>query len=189
MRVASTFDTHTRASKSELDFRELKKRLKNREKEAKKAEKAANAPAPAESANKKKEISAAEEEENLNPNQYFEIRSKRVNALRANKETYPYPHKFQVSISVPAFIEKYNGLKAGDVEEEIVTVAGRLHNMRTMGKLRFYDLHSDGVKIQITAQAQDSERDFNEVHDSLRRGDIVGVRGVAGRTKPKKGGD
>ncbi|KAF8931480.1 lysyl-tRNA synthetase [Haplosporangium gracile] len=169
---------------------ELKKRLKNREKEAKKAEKAANAPAPAESAAKKtKEVSAAEEEENLNPNQYFEIRSKRVNALRANKETYPYPHKFQVSISVPAFIEKYNGLKAGDVEEEIVTVAGRLHNMRTMGKLRFYDLHSDGVKIQITAQAQDSERDFNEVHDSLRRGDIVGVRGVAGRTKPKKGGD
>ncbi|KAG9062604.1 lysyl-tRNA synthetase [Linnemannia hyalina] len=169
---------------------ELKKRLKNREKEAKKAEKAANAPAPAESAVKKtKEVSAAEEEENLNPNQYFEIRSKRVNTLRANKETYPYPHKFQVSISVPAFIEKYNGLKAGDVEEEIVTVAGRLHNMRTMGKLRFYDLHSDGVKIQITAQAQDSERDFNEVHDSLRRGDIVGVRGVAGRTKPKKGGD
>ncbi|KAF9132076.1 lysyl-tRNA synthetase [Linnemannia schmuckeri] len=168
---------------------ELKKRLKNREKEAKKAEKAANAPAPAESAKKTKEVSAAEEEENLNPNQYFEIRSKRVNALRANKETYPYPHKFQVSISVPAFIEKYSGLKAGDVEEEIVTVAGRLHNMRTMGKLRFYDLHSDGVKIQITAQAQDSERDFNEVHDSLRRGDIVGVRGVAGRTKPKKGGD
>ncbi|KAG0302997.1 lysyl-tRNA synthetase [Linnemannia gamsii] len=169
---------------------ELKKRLKNREKEAKKAEKAANAPAPAESATKKvKEVSAAEEEENLNPNQYFEIRSKRVNTLRANKETYPYPHKFQVSISVPAFIEKYSGLKAGDVEEEIVTVAGRLHNMRTMGKLRFYDLHSDGLKIQITAQAQDSERDFNEVHDSLRRGDIVGVRGVAGRTKPKKGGD
>ncbi|KAG0009162.1 lysyl-tRNA synthetase, partial [Podila clonocystis] len=83
----------------------------------------------------------------------------------------------------------YNGLKAGDVEEEIVTVAGRLHNMRTMGKLRFYDLHADGVKIQITAQAQDSERDFNEVHDNLRRGDIVGVKGVAGRTKPKKGGD
>ncbi|KAF9918310.1 lysyl-tRNA synthetase [Linnemannia zychae] len=168
---------------------ELKKRLKNREKEAKKAEKAANAPAPAESASKKKEISAAEEEENLNPNQYFEIRSKRVNALRANKDTYPYPHKFQVSISLPDFIEKYKGLKAGDVEEEIVTVAGRLHNMRTMGKLRFYDLHSDGVKVQITAQAQDAERDFLEVHDALRRGDIVGVRGYAGRTKPKKGGD
>ncbi|KAF9180961.1 lysyl-tRNA synthetase [Haplosporangium sp. Z 767] len=170
---------------------ELKKRIKNREKEAKKAEKTANAPAPAvsEKAAAKKALSAAEEEENLNPNQYFEIRSKRVNVLRANKETYPYPHKFNVSISLPAFIEKYSGLKAGDMEEEVLTVAGRLHNMRTMGKLRFYDLHSDGVKIQITAQAQDSERDFNEVHDNLRRGDIVGVKGVAGRTKPKKGGD
>ncbi|KAG0087429.1 hypothetical protein BGZ92_007326, partial [Podila epicladia] len=58
---------------------ELKKRIKNREKEAKKAEKAANAPAPAVSEKKEKTISAAEEEENLNPNQYFEIRSKRVN--------------------------------------------------------------------------------------------------------------
>ncbi|ORZ19067.1 hypothetical protein BCR41DRAFT_385719 [Lobosporangium transversale] len=170
---------------------ELKKRIKSREKEAKKAEKAANAPAPAtlEKADAKKTLSAAEEEENLNPNQYFEIRSKRVGALRANKETYPYPHKFHVSTSLPAFIEKYNGLKAGEVVDEVITVAGRLHNMRTMGKLRFYDLHGDGVKIQITAQAQDSERDFNEVHDNLRRGDIVGVRGVAGRTKPKKGGD
>ncbi|KAF9282660.1 lysyl-tRNA synthetase [Mortierella alpina] len=170
---------------------ELKRRIKSREKEAKKAEKAASAPAPAVSdkAAAKKTVSAAEEEENLNPNQYFEIRSKKVGALRGSKDTYPYPHKFQVSISLPAFIEKYNGLKAGDMEEEIVTVAGRLHNMRTMGKLRFYDLHCDGVKIQITAQAQDSERDFNEVHDSLRRGDIVGVKGVAGRTKPKKGGD
>ncbi|KAG0358008.1 hypothetical protein BG005_002855, partial [Podila minutissima] len=56
---------------------ELKKRIKNREKEAKKAEKAASAPAPAVSEKKEKTVSAAEEEENLNPNQYFEIRSKR----------------------------------------------------------------------------------------------------------------
>ncbi|KAF9994557.1 lysyl-tRNA synthetase, partial [Entomortierella chlamydospora] len=170
---------------------ELKKRIKKREKEAEKAEKAANAPAPAVSdkAAAKKTLSAAEEEENLNPNQYFEIRSKRVGTLRSNKETYPYPHKFNVSISLPKFIEKYSGMKAGEVDDEVVTVAGRLHNMRTMGKLRFYDLHSDGVKIQITAQVQDSERDFNEVHDNLRRGDIIGVKGVAGRTKPKKGGD
>lgn len=63
----SSFPVRTRQNL--IDNRELKKRLKNREKEAKKAEKAANAPAPAESAAKKtKEISAAEEEENLNPN-------------------------------------------------------------------------------------------------------------------------
>ncbi|KAF8950814.1 lysyl-tRNA synthetase, partial [Haplosporangium bisporale] len=103
---------------------ELKKRIKNREKEAKKAEKAASAPAPAVSEKKEKTVSAAEEEESLNPNQYFEIRSKRVGVLRKDKETYPYPHKFNVSIGLPAFIEKYSGLKAGDVEEEIVTVAG-----------------------------------------------------------------
>jgi hypothetical protein len=48
---------------------ELKKRLKNREKEAKKAEKAATTPAPAVSDKAgKKTVSAAEEEESLNPN-------------------------------------------------------------------------------------------------------------------------
>lgn len=50
-------------------YSELKKRLKNREKEAKKAEKAASAPVPAASDKAaKKTVSAAEEEENLNPN-------------------------------------------------------------------------------------------------------------------------
>ncbi|KAG0232003.1 lysyl-tRNA synthetase [Actinomortierella wolfii] len=158
---------------------ELKKRQKQRERDAKKAEKAASAPAQAAKEAKK---SAADEEEELTPNKYFEIRSKRINALRDNKETYPYPHKFHVSISMPDYIAKYKDIKTGERIQEEVTIAGRLHNMRAMGKLRFYDLHSDGVKVQITAMPQDSERDFNEVHESLRRGDIVGVRGCPGRT-------
>ncbi|KAF9162873.1 lysyl-tRNA synthetase [Actinomortierella ambigua] len=158
---------------------ELKKRQKQRERDAKKAEKAAAAPA---SAAKEAKKSAADEEEELTPNKYFEIRSKRINTLRDNKETYPYPHKFHVSISMPDFIAKYKDIKTGDRIEEEVTIAGRLHNMRAMGKLRFYDLHSDGVKVQITAMPQDSERDFNEAHENLRRGDIVGVRGCPGRT-------
>ncbi|KAG0262069.1 lysyl-tRNA synthetase [Actinomortierella ambigua] len=158
---------------------ELKKRQKQRERDAKKAEKAAAAPA---SAAKEAKKSAADEEEELTPNKYFEIRSKRINTLRDNKETYPYPHKFHVSISMPDFVAKYKDIKTGDRIEEEVTIAGRLHNMRAMGKLRFYDLHSDGVKVQITAMPQDSERDFNEAHENLRRGDIVGVRGCPGRT-------
>ncbi|KAF9976449.1 lysyl-tRNA synthetase [Actinomortierella ambigua] len=158
---------------------ELKKRQKQRERDAKKAEKAAAAPV---SAAKEAKKSAADEEEELTPNKYFEIRSKRVNALRDNKETYPYPHKFHISISMPDYVAKYKDIKTGERIQEEVTIAGRLHNMRAMGKLRFYDLHSDGVKVQITAMPQDSERDFNEAHESLRRGDIVGVRGTPGRT-------
>ncbi|RUP48072.1 hypothetical protein BC936DRAFT_145002, partial [Jimgerdemannia flammicorona] len=158
---------------------ELKRRQKNREKEAKKAEKATLAPAAPASGDH-----AEKEEEHLNPNQYFELRSRAILKLRETQNPNPYPHKFDVEISIPAFIQKYSHLEAGQrLQNEVVTVAGRIHNKRASGqKLRFYDLHGEGQKIQIAAQAQDSERDFVETHDLLRRGDIVGVRGYPGKS-------
>ena len=164
---------------------ELKRRMKQREKEAKKATKAAEAPAqPAGAAAAK---SAAASEEELNPNQYYERRFRTIAALRESKNPDPYPHKFHVSISLSEFISKYEGkLEAGQhLDNEQVSIAGRLHNMRSAGqKLRFYDLHGEGVKVQITAQLQDhTDGDFFAIHDLLRRGDIVGVTGVPGKTK------
>ncbi|CAG8517074.1 9800_t:CDS:2 [Funneliformis caledonium] len=160
---------------------ELKRRIKQREKEAKKASKAA---ATSTAEKPEKTENSEESEENLNPNQYFEIRSKHVLKLRESRQPNPYPHKFHVELSIPEFIEKYGKLEPGQHLDEVIQIAGRIHNKRTSSaKLRFYDLHGDGVKIQIMAQAQDSERDFFEVHDLLRRGDIVGVRGCPGKSK------
>lgn len=35
------------------------------------------------------------------------------------------------------------------------SLAGRLHNIRASGqKLRFYDLHAEGTKVQIMASAE-----------------------------------
>ncbi|BFZ61316.1 lysyl-tRNA synthetase [Saitoella coloradoensis] len=162
---------------------ELKKRQKARQKAAEKAEKAAKAPAAA--APKKK--SAEEDEAELTPNQYFEIRSRAVNKLRGNPATNPYPHKFHVSTRLTEFIAKYEHLAKGDMlPEEIITVAGRIHNKRESGaKLRFYDLRGEGVKIQILAQAQECAGDYAAMHDHIRRGDIVGVKGYPGRSNPK----
>ncbi|KAJ1957347.1 lysyl-tRNA synthetase [Linderina pennispora] len=161
---------------------ELKRRIKLREKEAKKAEKAAAAPKAAKA--EKADKSAEDGEEELNPNQYFEIRSKAIEKMRA-EGPYPYPHKFHVTMSVPAFIEKYSTLKAGEILTDVeVRLAGRIHNKRASGaKLRFYDLHSEEKRVQVMASAGDSERDFATVHDVLRRGDIVGVRGYPGVSK------
>lgn len=115
---------------------------------------------------------------------YFENRSKAISKLRENPETYPFPHKFHVSMSLPAFIEKYAHLEAGAHLDEVVTVAGRIHTARSSGnKLKFYDLHAEGTKVQIMAQFQDSERDFVSVHKNLRRGDIVGIKGYPGKSK------
>ncbi|KAJ3300105.1 lysyl-tRNA synthetase [Borealophlyctis nickersoniae] len=158
---------------------ELKRRNKQREKDAAKAAKEAANPAPAVQAKAK-----VADEDPVDPRQYFEFRSQKILKLRETQSPNPYPHKFDVSISIPDYIEKYSGLDTGARKtDEMVTIAGRLHNIRESGKsLAFLDLHAEGVKVQILAAAQDYEGDFGEVHQLLKRGDIVGVRGYPGKS-------
>ncbi|KAJ3091199.1 lysyl-tRNA synthetase [Quaeritorhiza haematococci] len=167
---------------------EFKRRQKQREKEAKKAEKAAAAPPAATKAKDAADGDAAAAEEELDPRMYFENRSKVIQQLRETQEPNPYPHKFHVDMSIPAFIEKYGDkIKSGEkLTNEVVNIAGRIHSTRSSGtKLKFYDLHGDGVKVQMMSAIQDldSDKDFATVHKHLRRGDIVGVRGVPGKSQ------
>lgn len=98
-----------------------------------------------------------------------------------------YPHKFQITLLLPAFIEKYASLEDGaHVEDSTEAVAGRVLSKRGQGKLMFYDLHADGKKIQIMSDVSHyvgGEDAFREIHNSIKRGDIVGVRGFPGKSK------
>lgn len=165
---------------------ELKKRQKQREKEDKKKEKAAVAgPKPAAS----KKTSAEEEEAHLNPNQYFEIRSRQINKLRTSKEHNPYPHKFQVTTDLRQFVQEHESLKTGEHHQDVeVRVGGRIYTKRISGqKLVFYDIRAQGVKVQVMCQAQEATGDvpFPAQHEHLRRGDVIGIVGYPGRTSPK----
>lgn len=164
---------------------ELKRRQKQRQKETEKAEKALKA--QQENAVKGPKAGAdMAAEEALTPNQYYEMRYRAIQKLRETKNPDPYPHKFHVSIGLTDYIARYQDkIEPGQQLKEEVSVAGRLHNMRASGqKLRFYDLHAEGVKIQIMAQLQDhQDGDFFAAHDLLRRGDVVGVKGVPAKTK------
>ncbi|CCE61478.1 hypothetical protein TPHA_0A04020 [Tetrapisispora phaffii CBS 4417] len=167
---------------------ELKKRIKQRAVAAKKAAKQASAP-PKPEAKKKKDDGLAD----LSPSQYFEARSRNILELRKSQEPNPYPHKFNVSITLPKFLEKYAYLKRGEtLPEEKVSIAGRIHAKRESGsKLKFYVIHSDGVEVQVMSQVQDYgiQENYEKDHDLLKRGDIVGFEGYVGRTQPKKGGE
>ncbi|KAJ6135072.1 hypothetical protein N7512_000232 [Penicillium capsulatum] len=167
---------------------ELKRRQKLREKEAKKKEKSAAAPPKAE-----KKVSAEEEEANLTPNQYFEIRSKRVNKLRETKQPNPYPHKFHVNKDLREFIKEFDGLTKGEQKPDVpIRIAGRIYTKRSSGaKLNFYDIRAEGVKVQVFCQAQNATGSvpFEQQHEHLRRGDIVGIVGFPGRTDPKNRAD
>ncbi|KAI0784655.1 lysyl-tRNA synthetase [Abortiporus biennis] len=163
---------------------ELKRREKQREKDAKKAEKAAAAP-PKPAAN-----AATTNEDDLNPNQYYELRSRHIQKLKETQSPNPYPHKFEVSISISDYIDKYGlegKIAAGQkLEGTTEYLAGRIHNIRASGQsLKFYDLHGEGKKVQIMANKQDAKdpESFVAVHENFRRGDIVGVVGTPSRTK------
>lgn len=58
---------------------------------------------------------------------------------------------------MPSYVEKYGQAltEAGTKIEEEVSIAGRIHNIRASGgKLIFYDLHSEGARVQIMAQVK-----------------------------------
>lgn len=163
---------------------ELKRRLKAEQKAKEKAEKVAQQPPQIQKTATKKES-----EEEISPNEYFKLRSQAVaNFKTLGGEHLPYPHKFHVSISLEEYLTKYEYLKDGEILEEAVSVAGRIHAIRESGaKLIFYDLRGEGVKLQVMATARNygDEAKFIEDTDKLKRGDIIGVEGVP--TKTKKG--
>ncbi|WWC71919.1 lysine-tRNA ligase [Kwoniella pini CBS 10737] len=166
---------------------ELKRRQKERQLAAKKAEKAAAQPAS--SAKPKTEKKADDVE--LDATAFRELRIREIQALRKSQSPNPYPHKFHVSQSVPSFVREWGvegkiekGAHVDDAKP--ISLAGRVYTIReSSSKLIFYDLKADGEKIQILAQIQNaaSPEEFTKSHSVIRRGDIVGVTGIPSRTK------
>ncbi|KAK3881136.1 hypothetical protein Pcinc_014424 [Petrolisthes cinctipes] len=165
----------TRGRKSEL-----KRRLKAEKKAQEKSEKEANRPAQPETSTKPKVV-----EEEVSANEYLKLRTQYVKQQQ-EAGVAMYPHKFHVSVSLADFLETYKNLGPEEVAKGEVSVSGRIHAIRESSqKLRFYDLRGEDVKLQVMANLKfyESEESFMSDCDKIRRGDIVGVKGAALRTK------
>ncbi|KAF8345531.1 hypothetical protein F5887DRAFT_917207 [Amanita rubescens] len=103
-----------------------KTELRRRQKQGAKAEKA-----PAQPATNAKEEKVNEDE--LNPNQYYELRSRQI--LKATQSPNPYPHVTR-SMTITSFINTY-GEEGKHTREPRRKAA--LHNIRPHGKLIFYE--------------------------------------------------
>ncbi|XP_010911688.1 lysine--tRNA ligase isoform X2 [Elaeis guineensis] len=164
--------------------KELKKKQKEEEKRLKEEEKKKKAAAMTSSQSQKP---SSAEDEDMDPTQYYESRLKALASLKA-VGVNPYPHKFLVSMSVVDYVEKYGRLRDGEHLKDVeVSLAGRIMNKRaSSSKLYFYDLYGDGVKVQVMADARDSDMDeveFARYHAGVKRGDIVGICGYPGKSK------
>ena len=83
--------------------------LKQKEKEKKEAEKKAKKEEKAKIDENKQKKKKNEDEEELDPTKYYENRKNWILSEKA-KGNNPYPHKFKVTISLPAFIKKYESI-------------------------------------------------------------------------------
>lgn len=111
----------------------------------------------------------------------------RENRLKLLEEVAEaYPHEWAVNTSIEALVQRYEGLADGERDEGTeVRIAGRVKSKRASGaKLRFYDLAAEGSRIQVMSAPQDYDGDdFAGAHSQIARGDIIGVRGVVGKSK------
>jgi lysyl-tRNA synthetase class 2 len=163
----------------------LKKQLKAQQKEAEKAAKDAEKAAKKASEPVKASTKGGDDEE-LDPTAYYENRVKAMNALEESGQS-AYPHKFHATHRLHAYIEEFEGVADGEHDEsKLVSVSGRVLSKRGQGKLMFYDLRGDGYKIQIMSDVsryEGGEDAFHAIHSLIKRGDIVGVEGFAGKSK------
>ncbi|KAJ7562549.1 hypothetical protein O6H91_03G073900 [Diphasiastrum complanatum] len=166
------------ALKKEAKLRKKEEEKKRNEEEKKKKVSGTSAGKPQ---------TVEEDEDEMDPTQYFQNRLKVLTAAKLGGAN-PYPHKFRVSLSLPEYIKKYSNLASGEqLKETSVSLAGRLMSKRSSGaKLLFYDLHGEGAKVQVMADARNSgmeEAEFVKHHAGVKRGDIVGIHGFPGKSK------
>ncbi|XP_065881397.1 lysine--tRNA ligase, cytoplasmic isoform X2 [Euphorbia lathyris] len=187
METAEPMDSGETISKNARK-KELKLKQKEEERLRKEEEKAKKAAAKVSSGGVQvQKASAAADDEDMDPAQYFENRLKYLASVKGEGGN-PYPHKFFVDMSILEYIEKYGGLGNGEHLEDVsISLAGRIMSKRSSSsKLLFYDLHGGGVKVQVMADASKSgmdEAEFSSFHSSVKRGDIVGLTGFPGKTK------
>jgi len=110
-------------------------------------------------------------------------RLKKLQALK-DKGINPYVSKFDVSHTCADIQYKYSDIKPEEFTKDKVRVAGRLMNMRDLGKIAFGVLFDGYNKIQIVFQegkTPEPARSF--LKEFIDSGDIIGVEGIVFRTQ------
>ncbi len=114
---------------------EQKRLAKLAQKEKEKAEKLAKKQAEEEKKKaeggdqpkKKKAVFGGDEDELKDPTHYYENRGKFISSVRNHEKYNPYPHKFEVSHSIPAFIKEFEPqcTEKGQTLDTQVSIAGK----------------------------------------------------------------
>lgn len=113
-----------------------------------------------------------------------EIKLKEIEELRT-KGYNPYPFRFDKKISNKEIKEKYSHLENGQtVEEDNLSVAGRVVAIRYHGKSSFFVIKDSDDKLQIYINQNGVGKEkYGFFKEYLKIGDFVGVKGFPFKSK------
>jgi lysyl-tRNA synthetase class 2 len=109
-------------------------------------------------------------------------RRAKLDRLRA-EGVEPFPHAFPGVVPVATVHEAHADLPAGEDSDARYRVAGRLHARRGQGKMAFLDLDDRSGRLQLQAKLDVLGPERMERLLELDLGDIVGIDGLAFRSK------
>jgi lysyl-tRNA synthetase class 2 len=95
----------------------------------------------------------------------------------------PFPHSFPGVQPIALVHAEHEGLPAGQDSQSRYRVAGRLHARRGQGKMAFLDLDDRSGRLQLQAKVDVLGEEAMARLLDLDLGDIVGVDGLAFRSK------
>ncbi|KUK55960.1 MAG: Lysine--tRNA ligase [Marinimicrobia bacterium 46_47] len=105
------------------------------------------------------------------------VRKEKISQLR-EMGVNPYPYAFDVSHKSADIVNQYESL-----ENQQVSVAGRIMSVRVMGKASFAHIMDGKGKIQLYLSQRDIGDESYTVFKMLDIGDFIGVRGVVMKTR------
>ncbi len=94
----------------------------------------------------------------------------------------PYPYKFDRKHFSSDIVNKYSKLESGEKADETVILAGRIVQLRRMGKVTFAHIQDHYGKIQLYFRENDIKEDYHLLK-LLDIGDFIGCKGKVFKTK------
>lgn len=115
-------------------------------------------------------------------NNEIKFRHKKLTELRKNNNIV-FPNNFKINISLHEIYKKYNHKNVFS-EKELFNIAGRIVNLRIMGKASFINIQDYTGKIQIyISQNKVSQKIYKNFLKKYDLGDIIGIIGYIFKTK------
>jgi lysyl-tRNA synthetase class 2 len=112
------------------------------------------------------------------------VRREKLNTLKASGVD-PFGKRFERSHTAKALIQAFGDFSKEDLTEKNVevTIAGRIMTKRGKGKAGFAHIQDLTGQVQIYVRLDKVGEEAYKLFDTIDIGDIVGVRGVAFKTK------